>query len=69
MIRLHFGSISHCFIALDQPSSALVYFLKPSDAGYQAESLNGAIADGQRISVKAIKETKLGGLALLCRIT
>ncbi|KAA1134251.1 hypothetical protein PGTUg99_033854 [Puccinia graminis f. sp. tritici] len=64
-----FGSIGHCFIALDRPTSALVVFLKPSDAGYQAESLDGAIADGQRISVKAIKETELGGLVLLRRIT
>ncbi|KAA1125963.1 hypothetical protein PGTUg99_025664 [Puccinia graminis f. sp. tritici] len=64
-----FGSISHCFIASDQPSKALLVFIKPPDAGYQAESLDGAIADGQRISVKTIKEAELGGLALLRRIT
>ncbi|KAA1130708.1 hypothetical protein PGTUg99_026414 [Puccinia graminis f. sp. tritici] len=64
-----FGSISHCFIASDQPSKALLVFIKPPDAGYQAESLDGAIADGQCISVKTIKEAELGGLALLRRIT
>ncbi|KAA1106013.1 hypothetical protein PGT21_026574 [Puccinia graminis f. sp. tritici] len=67
-IRLTFqdlGTISHCFIASDQPSRALVVFLKPSDAALQAESLDGAIADGQCISVKIIKEKELGGLALL----
>ncbi|KAA1083315.1 hypothetical protein PGTUg99_027131 [Puccinia graminis f. sp. tritici] len=64
-----FGTISHCFIASDRPSRALVVFLKPSDAALQAESLDGAIADGQCISVKTIKEKELGGLALLRRIT
>jgi RNA recognition motif-containing protein len=64
-----FGLISHCFIASDRPSRALVVFLNPSDAALQAELLDGAIADGQRISVRTIKEAELGGLALLRRIT
>ncbi|KAA1131026.1 hypothetical protein PGTUg99_026988 [Puccinia graminis f. sp. tritici] len=63
-----FGTIGHCFIASDRPSRALITFITPPDAGYQAESLDGAIADGQRISVKTIKEAELGGLALLRRI-
>ncbi|KAA1125641.1 hypothetical protein PGTUg99_016086 [Puccinia graminis f. sp. tritici] len=64
-----FGTIGHCFIALDQPSKALISFIEPADAAYQAETLNGTIADGRRISIVIIKEAKLGGLALLRRIT
>ncbi|KAA1113739.1 hypothetical protein PGTUg99_008057 [Puccinia graminis f. sp. tritici] len=64
-----FGTIGHCFIASDRPLKALITFITPPDAGYQAESLDGAIADGQRLSVRTIKEAELGGLALLRRIT
>jgi RNA recognition motif-containing protein len=64
-----FGTIGHCFIALDRPSKALLSFTEPGDAAHQAETLNGAIADGRRISIEIIKEAELGGLALLRRIT
>ncbi|KAA1086210.1 hypothetical protein PGTUg99_005443 [Puccinia graminis f. sp. tritici] len=64
-----FGTIGHCFMALDRPSKALISFIEPADAAYQAETLNGAIADGRRISIVIIDEAKLGGLALLRRIT
>ncbi|EHS64562.1 uncharacterized protein PGTG_22284 [Puccinia graminis f. sp. tritici CRL 75-36-700-3] len=65
----NFIAISNLAPALDQPSKALISFIEPADAAYQAETLNGAIADGRRISIVIIKEAKLGGLALLRRIT